>query len=175
MSSGIYSDDPVFPFKRFRFCCLINRVAVRSCFTSLKQKLPSLLTPPWKAPTQVRSILEGSVPRIYLCCLCQVKMAEFIWSKCDRCFPRACRGSSWAFVTYTRPTLNYSCSGAGWNKGLVGPPQELLEGESVDCLPLHILYLCPSLNTMFLYANQVLMMPSPLGSAATSLDTEIQR
>lgn len=56
----------------------------------------------------------------------------------------------------------------------MGPQQGLLEGESVECLPLHILYSCPSLNTMFLYVNQVLMMPSPLGSAATSLDTETQ-
>lgn len=61
----------IFPLKRCRFCCLINRAAVRSCFTSLSLKLPSLLTPPWRAPTQVRSILEGSVLGIYLCCLWQ--------------------------------------------------------------------------------------------------------
>lgn len=56
-SFSIYSNDPVFPLKRCWFCCLINRAAVRSSFTSLKLKLPSLLTPPWKAPTQVCSML----------------------------------------------------------------------------------------------------------------------
>lgn len=64
LSSGIYSDHPVLPLKRCRFCCLINRAAVRSCFTSLRLTLPSPLTPPWKAPTQVRSILWGSLLRI---------------------------------------------------------------------------------------------------------------
>lgn len=52
-----YPNDPLFLLKCCRFCCRINPAAVRTSFTSLKQKLTCLPTPPWRAPTQVCSLL----------------------------------------------------------------------------------------------------------------------
>lgn len=74
----LYSDVCVFPLKCCRCCCLINQAAVRSCSTSLRQKLTSL-TPPWRAPTQVRS-----ASLVYLqdtfCCLTEVKCEQSLFS-----------------------------------------------------------------------------------------------
>lgn len=141
--------DDVFLSQRRPLCGPTDPKAARTCSTSSRGKRTGLLlTPPWKAPTQVGPGGPGG-----LSAPSESRRGTGVRNWQD--WPRPAGGGGAAAPLEPEPgqAMNYSCSGAEWNKG-----SEDNIGRVFGCLAVKISFLLLLLLyvvflLLFFYAN----------------------